>query len=147
MKSLKFVVQKHDATNLHYDFRLEVNEVMPSWAIPKGPTLDPKIKRLAMKTEDHSLDYRNFEGVIKEGHYGAGTVKIWDKGYYFPQIEENKLLIDVRDFRKANKVMEQGLTKGVLKFHLFGKRLKGSYALVKTSYGPKSWLLIKHKDE
>lgn len=147
MTHLKFVVQKHDATNLHYDFRLEVNGIMPSWAIPKGPTLDPKIKRLAMMTENHSLDYRNFEGEVAEGHFGAGKVEIWDKGYYFPQIEESKQLVDIKDFNEASKMMEQGIKKGGVKFHLFGKRLKGSYALVKTSYGPKSWLFIKHKDE
>ncbi|MBP9732632.1 MAG: DNA ligase [Candidatus Magasanikbacteria bacterium] len=152
MKShrLLFVVHKHDATQLHFDFRLQIGTVMPSWAIPKGPTMDPTMKRLAMPTSDHSMEYRNFEGVITEGKYGAGPVMIWDEGYYIPQIEEKKgELTNIEDFDHAQKVMQAGLDAGQLKFELFGKKLKGSFALVKTKgFGPKdSWLMIKHRDD
>ncbi len=149
LNQLVFVVHKHDATNLHYDFRLELKGVMPSWAIPKGPTLDPTVKRLAMATTDHNLSYRHFEGVISEGQYGAGPVMIWDQGYYVPEIEiakgQRKI---IEDKKEGEKVMQGGLKKGEIKFALFGKKLKGSFALVKTrNFGPKNaWLLIKHKD-
>lgn len=146
---LIFVVQKHKATNLHYDFRLEIGGVMPSWSIPKGPTLDNTIKRLAMPTTDHSMDYRHFEGVIPEGSYGAGTVMIWDEGYYIPEIEiEKNVRKEITDRKEGEKVMEEGLKKGEIKFMLHGKKVKGSFALVKTKgWGPKdSWLLIKHND-
>ena len=145
-----FVIHKHAATRLHYDFRLQVGNVMPSWAIPKGPTLDPAMKRLAMETTDHDLEYRHFEGVIPEGAYGAGAVMIWDEGTYLPQIEIAKGKLEtIEDREPALKVMREGLQKGELKFQLFGTKLKGSFALVKTKgFGPKnSWLLIKHKDE
>jgi bifunctional non-homologous end joining protein LigD len=151
MKHLSFVIHLHDATNLHFDFRLEVNGVMPSWAIPKGPTLDPTQKRLAMKVPDHDLEYRTFEGEIPEGEYGAGPVIIWDAGEYYPELEQpDKSRIQIKDFKEGDKVMEQGLKKGELKFFLKGKRLKGSFALVKTNFPPgktNGWLLIKHKDE
>lgn len=145
-----FVIHKHAATRLHYDFRLQVGDVMPSWAIPKGPTLDPSMKRLAMETTDHDLEYRHFEGTIPEGAYGAGTVMIWDEGIYIPEIEVAKgKLEQVEDKEQALEVMREGLLKGELKFRLFGSKVQGSFALVKTrGFGPKnSWLLIKHKDE
>lgn len=122
---------------------------MPSWAIPKGPTLDPKLKRLAMKVEDHELKYRNFEGVIPEG-YGAGTVMIWDEGEYIPEREVSKgVREEIKDPKEQEEVMKQGLEKGEIKFLLKGKKLQGSFALVKTkNFGPKnSWLLIKHQDK
>src|SRR3989344_119215 len=154
MKPLQFVIHKHDATSLHYDFRLEIGKVMPSWAIPKGPTLDPNFKRLAMITTDHDLEYRDFEGIIPEGRYGAGPVVIWDEGDYIPEVEiEKGKRAEVKDLKEGNKVMEEGLKKGEIKFFLNGKKLKGSFALVKTKgfppgdAGKKAWLLIKHKDE
>ena len=148
-KKLVFVIQKHKATALHYDFRLEAGGVMPSWAVPKGPTLDASVKRLAMKTEDHPLDYQHFEGVIPEGNYGAGFVMIWDAGTYYVEFEENGKWIPIKEKMKAEKVMQEGLNKGEIKFFLNGKKLKGSFALVKTKgfLGKNAWLLIKHKDE
>jgi bifunctional non-homologous end joining protein LigD len=148
--SLVFVVHKHKATALHYDFRLEIGGVMPSWSIPKGPTFDNTVKRLAMPTSDHALDYRHFEGVIPEGSYGAGPVMIWDEGYYIPEVEIAKgVRKEVTDRKEGEQVMKNGLKKGELKFLLHGKKLHGSFALVKTKgWGPKdSWLLIKHNDE
>ena len=144
-----FVIQKHHATRLHYDFRLQIGSVMPSWSIPKGPTLDNTMKRLAMMTTDHDLKYRNFEGVLPEG-YGAGPVMIWDEGYYIPEIEVSKGVRKlIPDFEEGQQVMKDGLKKGELKFMVHGKRIKGSFALVKTKgfAGPNAWLLIKHKDE
>jgi bifunctional non-homologous end joining protein LigD len=132
---------------------LEIGGVMPSWAIPKGPTLDPSLKRLAMKVNDHQLDYRKFEGNIGEGSYGAGPVMIWDEGEYIPEIEiakgERK---EIKGKDEGNKVMEEGVKKGEIKFFLKGKKLKGSFALVKTKGFPpgrseNAWLLIKHKDK
>jgi bifunctional non-homologous end joining protein LigD len=134
--SLIFVVQKHRATQLHYDFRLEWKAVLLSWAVPKGPSLDPSVKRLAMQVEDHPLDYANFEGVIPEGEYGGGTVMVWDQGTWTPESED----------------VDAALAKGDLKFTLHGKKLKGSWVLVRTrgfgsSHPGKSWLLIKHRDQ
>lgn len=130
----RFVVQKHDATRLHYDFRLEVDGVLKSWAVPKGPSLNPDDKRLAMEVEDHPLDYASFEGVIPKGNYGAGPVMVWDAGYFEPTGDVHAML-----------------QKGDLKFTLHGEKLKGEFALVriKSPQDPKGkpWLLIKHKDE
>ncbi len=157
-KKLVFVVQKHSATALHYDFRLEVDGAMPSWAVPRGPTLDPAVRRLAMQTEDHPLDYRHFEGTIPEGEYGAGPVIIWDKGTYIPEVEvavklpmTKKERVQVKDKKEGERVMLAGMKKGEIKFFLNGKRLKGSFALVKTKGFPpgkkNAWLLIKHRDD
>lgn len=147
---LVFVVQKHKATTLHYDFRLEIGGVMPSWSIPKGPSLDNSVKRLAMPTEDHSLEYRHFEGVISEEEYGAGPVMVWDEGTYTPEIERAKgILQEITERTEAEEVMRKGLEKGNLKFRLYGKKLHGSFALIRTRGfgGKESWLLIKHHDE
>ena len=124
-----FVIQKHRATALHYDFRLEADGVLKSWAVPKGPSLDPTVKRLAMQVEDHPVDYAKFEGVIPEGEYGGGTVMVWDYGTYKPEETTN---------------VSEALRKGELKFSLNGKKLKGSWVLVRTR--DRQWLLIKHRD-
>ncbi|MFZ0063332.1 MAG: DNA polymerase ligase N-terminal domain-containing protein [Pyrinomonadaceae bacterium] len=124
-----FVIQKHRATALHYDFRLEADGVLKSWAVPKGPSLDPKVKRLAMQVEDHPVDYAKFEGVIPEGEYGGGTVMVWDYGTYKPENTTN---------------VSEALRKGELKFSLNGKKLKGSWVLVRTR--ERQWLLLKHRD-
>jgi bifunctional non-homologous end joining protein LigD len=148
---LVFVVQKHKATQLHYDFRLEIGGVMPSWSIPKGPSLDSGVKRLALQTEDHSLEYRHFEGVISEGGYGAGPVMIWDEGTYNPEIEIGKgVKKEITSRIEGEKVAQKSLQDGNLKFHLYGKKLQGSFALFRTAgFGGNkdSWLLIKHRDE
>ena len=123
-----FVTQKHRASHLHYDLRLEVNGVLKSWAVPKGPSLDPSVRRLAMAVEDHPLDYADFEGIIPEGEYGGGTVMVWDRGTYVPEGDP-----------------AAGLSKGELKFTLQGSKLKGSWVLVRTS--GRQWLLIKHRDQ
>lgn len=134
-KALAFVIQKHRATALHYDFRLEWKGVLLSWAVPKGPSLDPSVKRLAMPTEDHPLEYARFEGIIPEGEYGGGTVMIWDHGAWEPEVPD----------------VDAALKKGDLKFTLKGKKLKGSWVLVRTrprATGERAaWLLIKHRDE
>jgi bifunctional non-homologous end joining protein LigD len=138
---LMFVIQKHDASRLHYDFRLEMEGVLKSWAIPKGPSTDPKTKRLAMMVEDHPFDYRNFEGIIPKGEYGGGTVIVWDQGTYEP-IEE------IKGKKAQEKHLLKQLQEGSLKLKLHGERLQGEYALVKThGMGENGWLLIKHKDE
>lgn len=130
-----FVIQKHDASNLHYDFRLEVDGVLKSWAVPKGPSTDPSEKRLAMPTEDHPLEYIDFEGTIPEGEYGAGTVLVWDTGPY-------------RNLKDTP--LEQALEEGKVEIWLDGHKLKGGYALIRT--GPADddnprWLLIKMNDD
>ncbi len=146
-----FVVQKHKATSLHYDFRLEIGGVLPSWSIPRGPTLDNLVKRLALPTTDHSMEYRNFEGVIPEGQYGAGPVMIWDEGTYNPEIEMGKgIRKEITDKEHAKRVAAKNYRDGNFKFTLYGKKLQGSFALVRTNgfAGRKdSWLLIKHLDK
>jgi len=148
---LAFVVQKHQATALHYDFRLEIGETMPSWSIPKGPTLDPALKRLAMPTGPHDLEYRRFEGVLPSGSYGAGAVMIWDEGTYIPEVETNKgVRRSARDRVEAEELAHAGMRDGNLKFVLYGTKLHGSFALVRTRMlGPsrEAWLLVKHRDE
>ena len=134
---LEFVIQKHRATQLHYDFRLEHRGVMLSWAVPKGLSLDPAVKRLAMQTEPHPMDYNQFEGVIPEGEYGGGTVMIWDKGVWAP-VADNRL--------GAERDVDRQIEKGELKFVLLGQKVAGSWALVRTR-GTRQWLLIKHRDE
>jgi bifunctional non-homologous end joining protein LigD len=137
---LIFVIQRHAASRLHYDFRLEMDGVLKSWAVPKGPSLDPKDKRLAMMVEDHPYDYKDFEGNIPEGNYGAGQVEIWDSGTYEP-LDNNSKLSDEKELLKE-------LNAGSLKFILHGKKLKGEFALVKMKNTEEnSWLLIKHKDD
>jgi bifunctional non-homologous end joining protein LigD len=133
---LAYVIQKHRATQLHYDFRLEWNGVLLSWSVPKGPSLDPSVKRLAVQVEDHPVDYGGFEGVIPEGEYGGGTVMLWDRGTWTPEDPD----------------VDGSLSKGELKFSLNGEKLEGSWVLVRTrGFGGKSakpsWLLIKHRDE
>jgi bifunctional non-homologous end joining protein LigD len=140
-KELAFVVQRHKARRLHYDLRLESKGVLKSWAIPKGPSMNPKDKRLAMFVEDHPFDYRTFEGVIPEGNYGAGIVEIWDEGTYKP------LTPDKKKTTSGNKVV-QYIKDGVVKFVLEGKKLKGEFALIKLkNRDDNSWLLIKDNDE
>jgi bifunctional non-homologous end joining protein LigD len=144
-----FVVQKHRATSLHYDFRLEIGGVMPSWSIPKGPSLDSGVKRLAMPTGDHEMEYRHFEGVLPPG-YGAGPVMIWDEGTYNPEVEVGRgIRSEVTDGEEAEVVSVKSLKEGNVKFTLYGKKLHGSFALVRTKGfgGKESWLLIKHKDD
>lgn len=140
-KSLQFVVQKHDASHLHYDFRLEMEGVLKSWAVPKGPSLDPAQKRLAVMVEDHPYNYRRFEGTIPEGHYGAGTVEIWDHGTYMPA-EAGK------DKKEDERTLLRQLKKGKLTFILHGDKLRGEFSLVKMKQAEKNqWLLIKHQDQ
>lgn len=149
-KQLLFVIQKHRATSLHYDFRLEIGGVMPSWSIPRGPSLDSGVKRLALPTTDHLLEYRHFEGVIPKGGYGAGPVMIWDEGTYNPEVEVSKgIRKEIVTRGEAEKVARKSLREGNLKFHLYGKKLRGSFALVRTKGfgGKESWLLIKHRDK
>lgn len=137
-KRLEFVVQKHDASHLHYDFRLELGGVLKSWAVPKGPSLNPQDKRLAMMVEDHPYDYRTFEGEIPEGNYGAGDVIVWDRGWYEPR----------EDTDDPQKTLRGGLHKGQLTFVLHGEKLQGEFALVKTKdKGDNAWLLIKKRDD
>jgi bifunctional non-homologous end joining protein LigD len=133
-----FVIHKHAARALHYDLRLELEGVLKSWAVPKGPSMDPTLKRLAIMVEDHPLDYKDFEGIIPEGNYGAGSVIIWDRGFYrYPSAKDRK---------ESKKLLLEGLKKGNIKFVLAGEKLRGEFALVKTGKDEKSWLLLKKKD-
>ncbi|MGF1612220.1 MAG: DNA polymerase ligase N-terminal domain-containing protein [Kiloniellales bacterium] len=133
-----FVIQKHDATTLHYDFRLEVEGVLKSWAVPRGPSTDPREKRLAVPTEDHPIDYADFEGVIPEGEYGGGTVLVWDRGTY-----EN---ITEKDGEVTPTA--QALRQGHVLVYLHGKKLTGGYALQRVGKGKDTrWLLVKMDDE
>jgi bifunctional non-homologous end joining protein LigD len=135
---LIFVVHKHAARSLHYDLRLELGGVLKSWAVPKGPPLDPSLKRLAIMVEDHPFDYKDFEGVIPAGNYGAGSVIVWDRGFYRHP--------SARDKEENEKLLLAGLKKGDMKFVLDGEKLHGEFALVKTGRDGKSWLLLKKKD-
>ncbi|MDQ6717980.1 MAG: DNA ligase D [Gemmatimonadota bacterium] len=141
--TLRFVIQKHAASHLHFDLRLELDGVMKSWAVPKGPSLDPAVKRLAMQVEDHPIDYNTFEGTIPQGEYGGGTVMLWDKGTYSP----DKAL----PREDPETAVREGLRNGDLKISFDGERLHGSFALVRMKFGDRSsgkpqWLLIKHRD-
>src|ERR1041384_1211134 len=138
---LRFVIQKHAASRLHYDLRLETGGVFKSWAVTKGPSLDPRDRRLAVEVEDHPLDYGDFEGTIPEAEYGGGTVMLWDRGFWVPEGEQHP---------------DDALTDGELKFTIAGEKLHGSYVLVRMKFDREksrgsakrnNWLLIKHKDE
>ena len=137
---LAYVIQKHEASRLHFDLRLELDGVMKSWAVPKGPSLDPSVKRLAIHVEDHPVEYNTFEGTIPEEQYGGGTVMVWDRGTYTHpgQVDD------------PEEALREGYRKGDFKFALRGKRLRGSWVLVRTRGGGNrqgQWLLIKHRDE
>ncbi|MBA4373236.1 MAG: hypothetical protein C0402_10305 [Thermodesulfovibrio sp.] len=136
---LIFVVHKHAARALHYDLRLELGGVLKSWAVPKGPSLDPSLKRLAVMVEDHPFEYKDFEGVIPEGNYGAGSVIIWDRGFYHH--------VSATARKESEKLLRDGLKKGDMKFVLEGEKLQGEFALVKVRKDEKSWLLLKKKDQ
>ena len=136
---LAYVIQKHAASRLHFDLRLELDGVMKSWAVPKGPSLDPTVKRLAMQVEDHPIEYNKFEGTIPEGEYGGGTVMLWDRGTYTAP----------GDDPDPEATLRRGYEKGDFKFELHGKRLHGSWVLVRIRRDEerRQWLLIKHRDE
>jgi bifunctional non-homologous end joining protein LigD len=142
--ALTFCIQKHSATRLHYDLRLELDGVLKSWAVPKGPSLDPNDKRMAVHVEDHPLEYATFEGIIPKGEYGAGQVIVWDQGTYSPD-EDGRLSFDNR--AEAEERMRDGFARGKLSFFFRGEKLKGSFTLVKMARGQNEWLLIKHRDE
>lgn len=137
IESQLFVVQKHDASNLHYDFRIEVEGVLKSWAVPKGPSMNPLSKRLAIQTEDHPFEYSEFEGVIPEGQYGAGAVLVWDNGVYENINEKNGRLVS----------MSESIENGHIKISLKGKKLHGKFALLQTSKKKNQWLFFKMKEQ
>ena len=137
---LEFVVNKHFASRLHFDLRLELDGVLKSWAVPKGPSINPKEKKLAIMVEDHPLEYKDFEGIIPEGNYGAGKVYIWDHGTYHA--------LDIDDMQQSSRILREGLEKGHMTFILNGEKLKGEFALIRLKKAsPKDWLLIKKNDE
>ncbi len=136
MKKLLFIVHKHQATHLHYDLRLQIGGVLASWAVPKGPSLGPGIKRLAIQVEDHALAYADFEGVIEEGGYGAGPVLVWDRGGFDPLPRQGEV----------GSAAEM-LREGVLDVRLHGRRLSGRFSLVRLKGRPRQWLLIKQHDD
>ena len=138
-KTFRFVVQRHDASRLHYDFRLELDGVLKSWAVPKGPSMNTLDKRLAVMVEDHPVSYIGFKGTIPEGNYGAGKVEIWDSGNYIPVNEDTEKITE--------KQALAALSKGELKVVMNGKKLQGGFVLVRMKKDEKNWLLIKHKDE
>ncbi len=138
-KALAFVVQRHKASRLHYDFRIELDGVLKSWAVPKGPSMNPDDKRLAILVEDHPYSYGSFEGIIPEGNYGAGIVEIWDHGTYEHPTEKDK--------SRAEKLLKKDMAAGKLDIILKGRKLKGSFALVRMkTETDNTWLLIKHSD-
>lgn len=135
-----FVIQKHDATNLHYDFRLEIDNTLKSWAVPKGPSTDPKVKRMAIPTEDHPIPYADFEGTIPKSEYGGGTVMIWDKG----------TIENIKKDKKGNLIdLKKSYDMGTIEVNLNGKKLQGGYAMVKMKSGNMkgNWLLVKIDDK
>jgi bifunctional non-homologous end joining protein LigD len=156
--TLRFVVQKHAARQVHFDLRLELDGVMKSWAVPKGPSQDPSVKRLAMQVEDHPIEYNTFEGTIPQGEYGGGTVMLWDRGTYIADPAMSKGAIDEQatDKKSEEAAVQGGYDRGDLKVVLHGERMQGSWVLVRTrGFGPgrsskpdakPSWLLIKHRD-
>lgn len=137
ISKLRFVIQKHAASHLHYDFRLEAEGVLKSWAVPKGPSTHAGERRLAMMTEDHPIDYANFEGTIPQGEYGGGSVIVWDRGRYVNLTEKSGHLIS----------LSEGLERGHITFWLQGKKLNGAWSLIRIHGDPKQWLLIKRNDE
>ena len=156
--TLRFVVQKHAARQVHFDLRLELNGVMKSWAVPKGPSLDPSVKRLAMQVEDHPIEYNTFEGTIPHGEYGGGTVMLWDRGTYIadPAMSKGAAEDTPSDKKGEEAAVQRGYDRGDLKVIMHGERMQGSWVLVRTRFAPgrssssanakPSWLLIKHRD-
>lgn len=134
-----FVIQKHDASHLHYDFRLQIGEVLVSWVVPKGLSTAANEKKLAIRTEDHPLDYAQFEGIIPEGEYGAGTVMVWDFGHYEPIVDE----------KEDKKSMQEALKSGALKFWLNGEKIQGGYAMARMNqnHDDEQWVIFKLDDE
>lgn len=138
-RELRFVVQKHDASRLHYDFRLEIDGVLVSWAVPKGPSADTSVKRLAVQTEDHPMSYIDFEGLIPKGQYGGGTVMVWDIGTFHAEGYEDK--------KESHQALKKQLKDGDIKVVLNGQKMKGSWHIFRLKDKEKEWLLVKGKDE